>query len=75
MDTQTNKNSDWQDLAQRASEETDPKKLMDLVRQLNEALEKAKDGLDRSEDVNPSNMNPSTNTPNASAFGSRLISF
>jgi hypothetical protein len=34
-------NQDWQLLAQQASEEQDPERLMELVRQLNSALDNA----------------------------------
>jgi hypothetical protein len=36
----SNQNQDWQDLARLASEEKDPERLMELVQQLNIALQK-----------------------------------
>jgi hypothetical protein len=37
---QTFEKLDWQDLARQASEEMDPERLLELVRRLNNALEK-----------------------------------
>lgn len=37
-------NQDWQNLARLASQELDPDRLIELVRQLNSALEKNEEG-------------------------------
>lgn len=34
---------DWKELSKAASQEPDPKKFMDLIEQLNQALEEAED--------------------------------
>jgi hypothetical protein len=42
----TDENQDWQNLARLASQELDPDRLIELVRQLNSALEKNEEGPD-----------------------------
>jgi|GEM_PF-4506464 len=42
----TYENQDWQNLARLASQELDPDRLIELVRQLNSALEKQEEGPD-----------------------------
>jgi hypothetical protein len=38
----THENQDWRNLARLAAQEPDPDRLMELIRQLNDALEKEK---------------------------------
>jgi hypothetical protein len=39
MDKANRRDVDWRELCERASKEMDPEKLMELVRQVNDALE------------------------------------
>jgi hypothetical protein len=52
----TYENQDWQNLARLASQELDPDRLIELVRQLNTALEKNEQG--------PSPLLPHPSAPN-----------
>ncbi len=52
------RDKDWQDLARLASQEKDPERLMELIRQLNSALENdRKDDAERNPTV-PGPVNP-----------------
>jgi hypothetical protein len=58
---------DWQDLARLASQEKDPERLMELIRQLNSALEN--DGKDKDGEHNPQVPGPANLPQSGSANG------